>query len=228
MLIRRSTLSVISALILAAAGSIGVGQGSAFAQTPAPTGQVTVQVSLQAGPTASARTWRFEVVTSTGAVVQTISLGTNGAAPTASEASMALPYGSYTVRQILGNDTKTACDAISFYEVSSPAGAQAVAELTSPRTTVAFVIRPCAALPSNPQLQAPIDHVAPTPTPVDEVRGDRAAGPGAPLPPATGSSAESPVPVSNPSLLLVVLGLGVTLIPSAGFAVAHARQRSKR
>ena len=228
MLTRRSTLSLLTGLLLAAVASVGAGRGPAFAQTPAPTGQVAVQITLQAGATAAARTWRFEVVSSAGTVVQTLSLGTNGAAPTASEASTALPYGAYTVRQILGNDTKTACDAASFYEVASPAGAQTTFELGSPRVTVAFVIRPCAALPSNPQFQAPIDTVTAPPPPIDEVRGDRAAGPSAPLPPATGSSAQSPIPASSPSLLLVILGVSATLIPSVGFALAHAGQRSKR
>ena len=228
MLTRRSTPLFVTCLTLVAAAYAGPGQVAAFAQTPAPTGQVAVQVTLQAGPTAAARIWRFEVVSPTGTVVQTLSLGTNGAAPTATETSTALPYGTYTVRQILGNDTKLACDAASFYEVASPARAQTTLELGSPRVTVAFVIRPCAALPINPQLQAPIDTVAPPPPPIDEVRGDRAAGPSAPLPPATGSSAQSPTLASSRSLLLVILGVSATLIPSAGFALAHVRQRSKR
>lgn len=225
---RRSTLSLLTGLTLAAAAFVGTGQGFAFAQTPAPTGQVAVQVTLQAGPTAAARVWRFEVVSPAGTVVQTLSLGTNGAAPTATDASTALPYGRYTVRQILGNDTKLACDAASFYEVASPAGAQTTFELGSPRVTVAFVIRPCAALPSNPQFLAPIDTVTTPPPPIDEVRGDRAAGPSAPLPPATGSSEQSPTPASSPSLLLVILGVSATLIPSAGFAWVRVGRRSKR
>ncbi|MEP7216050.1 MAG: hypothetical protein ABI782_07330 [Anaerolineaceae bacterium] len=228
MLTHRSPLLLIAGLLLAAAASAGAGQRSALAQAPAPTSQVAVQVTLQAGPTAAARIWRFEVVNSAGTVVQTLSLGTNGAAPTATESSLALPYGTYTVRQILGNDTKLACDAVSFYEVASPPGAQATVELGSARVTVAFVIRPCAALPINPQLQAPIDTVAPPPPPIDEVRGDRSAGPGSPLPPATGNSVQAPTPASSPSPLLVVFGFSITLVPSAGFAVAHSRQRSKR
>lgn len=227
MLTCRLKLSLLAGVLLAAS-SAGAGGEPAFAQAPVPTGQIAVQVTLQAGLTAAARIWRFEVVDPAGTVVQTLSLGTNGASPTATEPSTALPFGAYTVRQILGNDTKLACDAASFYEVASPARAQTTLELGSPRVTVAFVIRPCAALPINPQFQAPIDTVAPARPSIDEVRGDRAAGPGLPLPPAAGSSAQSPTSASSPSLILVILGFSATLIPFAGSALAHARQRSKR
>lgn len=233
-------LSLLAAFALAAAALLSTGPSLASAQTPAPTGQVAVQVTLQAGPQASARTWRFEVLNATGAVVQTLSLGTSGPALTSTEATGPLPFGPYTVRQILGNDTLTACSAASFYEVTAPAGARAAVELGSARVTVAFTIRTCPALPANPRVQAPIDTVAPvaggvsgspsaSPTPpIDEVRGTRDAGPAAPLPPNTGDGAWQPVGEPGASLLLVLFGLVATFIPSAGYAYAHARQRSKR
>ena len=222
-------------LTLAATAFACFTQSRASAQSPATTGQLAVQVTLQAGPGAAARTWRFEVVTSAGAVAQTLSLGTSGDAPTSSEATSALPYGVYTVRQILGSDTKLVCDATSFYEVMAPAGAQIVVDLGSPRITVPFTIRPCAALPTKLQVQAPIDTVAPLPSPtpptLDEVRGSRSEGPAAPLAPSTGDSAgssPSSASANDASLLLVLFGVTATFIPSAGFAIAHARQRSKR
>lgn len=233
----RSTLLLLGWLTLAATAFACLTQSRASAQSPATTGQLAVQVTLQAGPGAAARTWRFEVVNSAGAVVQTLSLGTSGDAPTSSEASSALPYGVYTVRQILGSDTKLVCDATSFYEVTAPAGAQIVVDLGSPRITVPFTIRPCAALPTKLQVQAPIDTVAPLPSPtptpptLDEVRGSRSEGPAAPLAPSTGDSAgssPSSASANDASLLLVLFGVTATVIPSAGFAIAHARQRSKR
>ena len=235
-----SRLSLLTGVVFAAAALLSAGPSRASAQTPAPTGQVAVQVTLLAGPQASARTWRFEVVNATGAVVQTLSLGTSGAALTSTEATGPLSFGLYTVRQILGNDTLTACSAASFYEVTAPSGAQAAVELGSARVTVAFTIRTCPALPANPQVQTPIDTVAPvaggvsgspaaSPTPpIDEVRGTRDAGPGAPLPPNTGDAALQPMGEPGASLLLVLFGLAGTFIPSAGYAYAHARQRSKR
>lgn len=235
MTIQRTTLSLLTGFALSAVVFVGAGQSLASAQTPDATGQLAIQVTVLAGPAAAARTWRFEVVNSAGAAVQTLSVGTSGEAPTAAETTSPLPYGSYTIRQILGSDTRTICDATSFYEVASPAGAKTTVELGSARVTVPFTIRPCAALPTKLQVQVPIDTVAPTggpalpPTPIDEVRGTRTGGPTGPLSPNTGDSPLTP-PESNhaPSLLLVVLGLGATLIPSAGFAVAHARQRSRR
>ncbi len=235
----RSTLLLLGWLTLAATAFVCLTQSLASAQSPATTGQLAVQVTLQAGPGAAARTWRFEVVNSAGAVAQTLSLGTSGDAPTSSEATSALPYGVYTVRQILGSDTKLVCDATSFYEVTAPAGAQIVVDLGAPRITVPFTIRPCAALPTKLQVQAPIDTVAPLPSPtppptpptLDEVRGSRSEGPPSPLAPSTGDSAgssPSSASANAVSLLLVLFGVTATFIPSAGFAIAHARRRSKR
>ena len=231
----RSTLLLLSWLTLAATAFVCLTQSLASAQSPATTGQLAVQVTLQAGPGAAARTWRFEVVTSAGAVAQTLSLGTSGDAPTSSEATSALPYGVYTVRQILGSDTKLVCDATSFYEVTAPAGAQIVVDLGSPRITVPFTVRPCAALPTKLKVQAPIDTAAPLPTPtpptLDEVRGSRSERPAAPLAPSTGDSAgasPSSASANDASLLLVLFVVTATFIPLAGFAIAHARQRSKR
>ncbi len=227
---RRFALSLLAGFTVFAAASVPGARGTVSAQTPSPTGEVAVQVTLQAGPTAAARTWRFEIVNTAGVVLQTLSLGTSGGALTSTETASGLPFGVYTVRQILGNDTKTACDAKAFYEVTSPISAQLSVGAGASRTTALFTIRPCPALPANLQLLAPIDTIAPSPTPaapIDEVRGSRNEGPGAPLPPATGSSSASPAPAPRPSLMLVIFGVALTLAPSAGFALAHARRRSK-
>ncbi len=221
---RRFVLALLAGFTVFGAAAVGSTRGTASAQTPPPRGELAVEVTLQAGPTASARTWRFEIVNASGVVLQTLSLGTSGGALTSTATAGDLPFGTYTVRQILGNDTKIACDATSFYEVTAPGGAKGSVVIGSARKTVSFTIRPCPALPANPKVLAPIDVLAPTPT-LDEVRGSRSEGPGAPLPPSTGSSGDSQVP--SPSLLLVVIGVALTLIPAAGFAFAHARRRSK-
>jgi len=71
-------------------------------------GHLQVQATLDAGPDAAARTWRFEVVNTSGQVVGSLSLSTSGDAPTGSTSTAALPHGFYTVRQVLGGDTRTA------------------------------------------------------------------------------------------------------------------------
>ncbi len=195
-------------------------------------GTVRIEVALTgAGPDAAARTWRFEVRNASGIVVQALQLGTNGDELTTTVASSPLPYGMYSVRQVLGNDTKLACGDGAFYAVTAPTGAETTVELAAAATDVSFTIALCADAPQL-SFQAPVDPVASNPevapgeTPINEVRGARAEGPGAPaatpLPPRTGSGSETG---RSTSLLLV---LGTLLVSAAPGAYATSRISSRR
>ncbi len=180
-----------------------------------------VNVALTgAGPDAAARTWRFEIRNASGLLVETLQAGTSGDDLTTSVASAPLPYGMYTIRQVLGNDTRFACGGGAFYAVTAPAGAETTIELSASVDSVNFVIALCADAPQL-SFQAPIDPVshdtgaAPGETPVNEVRGVRAEGPGpatTPLPPRTGTGAAGE---AGPNLLLILGALLVVLAPAA-------------
>ena len=80
-----------------------------------PDGQVAVNVSLDAGPDAAARTG----VTNPhclGAGSCTLVANTSGDSPESSSLPQQLPFGFYTVRQVLGSDTRTACSAGAFLQ----------------------------------------------------------------------------------------------------------------
>jgi hypothetical protein len=208
-----------------------------------PMGQVQVRVKLDAGIDAAARTWRFEVLNTSNQVVASLSGGTSGDAPVANLTSAALPYGFYTVRQVLGSDTATACGGGAFYEVVAPVYAATTVELASASAQATFEIRPCAALPADLQVNIPIDTVAPAgfgpgvigdadvfpgETPINDVRGARQAG-DAPLPPRTGNSA--PSSQVNGSLALapaLLAGLWLLTIPALAWPAVAAARRSKR
>lgn len=193
-------------------------------------GAITINVTLQADDTAAARTWRFEVIDPTGKAVSTLNASTSGDALTGTATTPLLPYATYTVRQVLGNDTATACSAQgAFYAVTSPAGASTAVSLSSAAASAEFEITPC-----NPPVQyvsIPVDPIAfptpaPTPTfttapgqtPVNEVRGVRQEGPGdagvaatsTVLPPNTGSGVASQA------------GAGAGLFELLGLALAAA------
>ena len=197
-------------------------------------GKVNVAITLDAGPDAAARTWRYEVVSAGGEVVASLDANTSGDAPTSRVSTPALPFGQYTIRQVLGSDTRTACAAGVFYEALSP---QTSLELASNEASVAFTIRPCASLPADVGVIIPIDTLAPDvpvgETPVSEVRGARDEGPGArpsvtPLPPRTGDSFAGASNSSNFSLLLLLLGAAATVLPAAAFTAAYARRVANR
>lgn len=197
-------------------------------------GTVRVNIAFTgAGPDAAARTWRFEVRNASGTLVQALQAGTNGDELTTSVSTNPLPYGMYTVNQVLGNDTKLACGGGAFYAVTAPTGAETTVELAAAVTDVNFTIALCADAPQL-SFQAPVDPVAPSAdvapgeTPINEVRGARAEGPGdaaaTPLPPRTGTGTETG---SGLSLLLVLGALFVTAAP-ATYATSRISSRRRR
>lgn len=183
------------------------------------TGAIQVRTTLNAGIDAAARTWRYEVVNASGAVVATLNVGTSGDAPTGSATTAALTQGSYTVRQVLGSDTATSCTGNAFYSVSNP---NRNVQLTSASQAIDFIITPCPALPDDLQVQIPVDTIAPGngggvvgeaeglvppgETPFSEVAGAREPG-FIPLPPNTGDSALAADEADVSSLFLLAAGM---------------------
>lgn len=221
-------------LLLATAAPLVVSSNTASA---ADTGTITLTVTLQAGPESAARTWRFEVLNASGTVVESLNASTSGPKLSDTITSAPLAPGRYTVRQVLTNDTKTGCTPGAFFEVTAPVGASLVVEVAAAAVPVAFTIRPCAALPTDLNVQTPIDVVAPPsggvigeaevlPDPViDEVRGARSEGP---LAPSTGTSPLTRRPASTGFEPLLLLASILALSSSAGLAVAAVRQRHNR
>lgn len=231
----RVTLPLLLLISLAAAPFIAAPRASA-----AESGVISVQVTLQADKAAAARTWRFEVVNLSGTVVETLSAGASGDRLNSTVTTGAIPHGFYTVRQVLTNDTKASCADGAFYEVTAPVSASTVVELAGPVLSVPFVIRPCAALPKDLNVQVPIDTIArpvggviddasvlPRPAVVDEVRGVRSGGPAAPLAPNTGTSVAASRG-ARMSRILVSLGAVLASFSAAGMAVAVRRPHFKR
>lgn len=198
---------------------------------------IRVTATLDAGPDAAARTWRYEVRNADGALVAALQLSTSGDAPTGAALTPVLPAGTYTVTQVLGADTALACGPGVFYAVTSPAGAVALVELAGEAAEAAFTIVPCPDLPAGLEVLIPVDTIvpgagsgivgepAPVPpgqTPINQVAGARQPGPGV-LPPAAGNSPAAAPPETAPWLALAGL---VLLIPGAGvLAVAAIRSR---
>lgn len=190
------------------------------------TGSIQVRATLNAGADAAARTWRYEVVNAAGSVVATMNVSTSGDAPNGTATAASLPYGTYTVRQVLGSDTALSCAGGAFYAVSAPAGASTRVELNASSRTAAFTIVPCPALPGDLQVQIPVDTIAPGgsggvvgeaeglvppgETPFSEVAGARSRGP-IPLPPDTGDSALAAEAAGNPFLALAISALALSL-----------------
>jgi len=166
-------------------------------------GAVTISVTLDAGADAAARTWRFQVADASGNVVSTVDASTSGDALTGTATTVLLPYGAYTVKQVLGNDTALACANNAFYAVTAPAGASTTVTLSSASSPAAFTIKPCDApkqsvsIPVDPiafptATAAPKFTTAPGRAPIDEVRGVRQEGPGATASPAGPAAPEAP------------------------------------
>jgi len=192
-------------------GGQPVASGTAF--FGAATGRIHITTTLVADAGAAARTWRYEVVDASGSVVESLSLGTSGDAPTATAETAALPFGRYTVRQVLGGHTGTACASGMFYAVSSPAGAATTVELGPTEATAVFSLQLCPDAPPTLAVDRPVDEPA---EPIDEVRGTR-TGP-APLPPATGSGlaiAETRTATFDALLILFMVTTHLALIPAA-------------
>lgn len=175
-------------------------------------GQIEVSATLAADAHASARTWRFELLDLSGQVVDTVSLATSGDNPTGTAYSAWLPYGAYTVRQVLGKDTATSCRAGAFYAVASPAKGETSVQLGALSASAAFTIEPCEGAPASLAVSIPVD-VIDTFVPIDEVLGARQAG--APLPPATGTGLAPQN--ARPAAPLTLLGAAVA---AAGLLIA--------
>lgn len=215
--------------------------GTVMAETEARfagAGAIEVLTTLDAGPDAAARTWRYEVVDGSGSVVATLQTSTNGDAPTGSAPADGLAPGRYVVRQVFGNDTGTDCDAGRFYEVVSPAGGSAVIELASTPVAIEFTVRPCAGLPAELAVDIPVDVIAPGPgggvvgepavvlpeeTPFSEVAGARREGPGTPIAPATGNATAGRG--ADDAGWLAIAGLATL---GAGLAVSGLSVRARR
>lgn len=202
-------------------------------------GTLNVSVTLNAGPDAAARTWRYEVVSMSGQVVGTLTAATSGDAPSSLVSLPNLPYGFYTVRQVLGNDTRTACASGVFYQVASPVSGATTLELAAASANVAFTIAPCPDLPTDLNVSIPVDTIAPSggivgeadvlpgDTPISEVRGTRQEGPGNPLPPSVGNS----LPIQNSQtnlFLLLVVALATALVPVAAWSAVAVTSERKR
>jgi hypothetical protein len=192
-------------------------------------GAVTINVSLDAGPDAAARTWLFEVTNASGAVVGRVSAGTSGDAPTGSATTALLPYGVYGIRQVLGNDTKLNCSGGAFYQVTAPVSGATTLELAAANATAAFAISLCDGAPAHTSVSIPVDPAQPAlgdalpgETPISEVRGTRQAGPGAPLPPNTGSGLEA-ASDSSTAFSPLLIALGVAFLAASPLASSTAR-----
>ncbi len=176
------------------------------------TGRIRVTTTLVADSGAAARTWRYEVLDAAGSVVESLSIGTSGDAPTASVETAALPFGRYTVRQVLGGDTGTSCAQGLFYAVASPAGAATSVELGPGEVTATFSLQLCPDAPGTLAVDRPIDEPA---APIDEVRGTRTGG--TPLPPAAGSGlavAGGGITISDALLVLLLIAAHIALVPA--------------
>ena len=212
-------------------------------------GAVTVSVTLDAGADAAARTWRFEVADASGNVVSTVDASTSGDALTGTVSTPLLPYGTYTVRQVLGNDTATACTGNAFYAVTGPAGGSTAVTLSSANVAANFALKLCDApkqsvsIPVDPiafpsAVAAPTFTTAPGDVPIDEVRGVRQEGHGASgspaasagtkvLPPDTGSGATAQAGANESAELLELLGLALAGLAPMGawYGVRRSRNR---
>jgi hypothetical protein len=205
------------------------------------TAAIRVETTLDAGPEAAARTWRYEVIDATGAVVATLQASTSGDAPTGSVTSAPLPVGAYSVRLVLGNDTALACAPGVFYAVDQPPGAAATVDLAAGPATVRFTITPCPDLPADLEVLIPVDPAVPgsggaAPAepaanppaggpPFSEVAGVRQPGPGI-LPPAAGNSLGAPAS-ALPSPLPALVVAGSLLVLTGSGALLLARRRSR-
>jgi hypothetical protein len=201
-------------------------------------GKVTINVNLDADADSAARTWRYEILSTSGQVVSTLQANTSGDAPSMSVSTPVLPRGFYTVRQVLGSDTRTACTGGAFYEVAAPVSGETTIELSGANVAVDFTIRPCPGIPDLGVI-IPVDTLAPTPgfvgeaerlpgePPISEVAGARDENPNFPLPPRVGNT-PPPAETSNLLALLLVTGAAAMFLPAAAWSAVTVRGRSKR
>lgn len=182
---------------------------------------ITIHVTLQAGPLAAARIWRFEGVDASGAVADTVELSLSGDGSDVSANFRALPSGAYTVRQVFGNDMALACGPRVFYANAAP---EQVVQLAGAGAVANFTISVCPGAPGGVVVDRPIDNVTVTPTTiVDEVRGTRTAGTGTPLAPSTGSGQATAAWSAEPDThLIAAIGVLLFVAPLAFTAIRRS------
>jgi len=209
----------------------GVAEGRVVVRRETP-GSATVHVKVGGVDAAvtdvvfangAASTQAASPVTGAGQVLAAVSAGTSGDAPTGIVTTDPLPAAAYTVRQVLGNDTKLGCTTGAFYQVVSPAGGSM--SVVVPGSAVAtFVIKPCPGAPTDLGVSRPDDPVATPPAPIDEVRGVREEGP--PQAPSAGTGLapdERGFPV-----ILIAFGGTLILLSGAGLLALATQQPHRR
>lgn len=185
----------------------------ASAATSAP---ITIAVTLDGGPLAAARLWRFEVLDGANAV-ETVEVSLSGDASFAQATTGPLPEGAYTVRQVFGNNMATACDPGIFFANADPVRN---VQLGPAGATVNFTITVCPGAPGGVVVDRPVDDVTAIPTQgtIDEVQGTRVAGDGTPTPPAprapaTGTGHAEAAPAAPRTSLLAALAVFLLAAP---------------
>ena len=185
---------------------------------PIPTnaGTITIALTLESSASSAARTWSFEVVDSTGSVVDTVLLPVSGDAPRAAATTKAVTAGRYSIRPKQTRDLGASCSATVLFEING------AFEVTVPAANpAAFSIHPCSVSTSfadTPTISTKQDD-SETPR-IDRVAGVRE--PGIPLPPNTGSgvvSGRSETP-GYPEIAIVMTLFVIAAIAGATWLVA--------
>lgn len=135
--------SILAATVLAASFALPGVQDALAAPTP---GRIAIAVNLEADAAGAARTWRFEVADSNGAVVRSVSIPLSGEAPSVAMAIDDLPSGDYEVRPVLSSDLGLECANGALFRVSSGA---APVPVGPGGTGASFTITPCGASASS-------------------------------------------------------------------------------
>ncbi len=177
-------------------------------------GRVRIQLTVHDVVQGASRTWPFEVADAAGEVVARVNVAASGGYPGTAD-TILLPYGTYTVRQVLGAVTGLSCSEGRFFAVRQPAGAVTSVSIFGPRSLAEFEVDVCpvVALPS----------ASPTPTPVEAVAGERIPGPaGTPRPPAAGTGLE-PVTASGGGAVLALVGLALAAAGCMTLAAIRCR-----
>lgn len=198
-----------SATLIASHEGMEVARSTAAFVEGAP---VTVEVTLQAGPDAAARTWFFDILDASGTERAFVQVSTSGDRPTFAVASQSLPFGDYTVRPGLNKDIAGDCSGSAFFALTPAEGASVT--VSSGGASVAFAVRTCAS-ESVPQ---------------GGDAGEAAAsqGQGDPLPPSTGNGSQETPQLREwqanqlARLLLGIAGATVPVIVLTRFLVRVA------
>lgn len=189
------------------------GAGAAASARFAAAGSIQLTLNVDAPLDGAARSWLFEVLDSSGVVVEELVAFTSGDAPEDSPVTGPLPPGVYTVRPAGDASLGAACGGPVFYQLLVPAGG--VASATLGETGVAAVSFRFAACP-------PDGASAPSPTPTQLVAGDRTASP-TPLPPAAGAGRAADVDTAPQWVVVVVL---LVTVGASGWLVARRASRT--